>query len=406
MGVTNTPAGSPSAGDEEVDEIADKPIVADPVSSTGTDANAASSAEPSDAVGDRDAEKQPTALDALKAKLVKPEPADSEPAEVADEVPAEEPVAGEVDEAAATATDETPPEDTAEVDDGLHGFSEREITHPSNKGMVARIRDLAKRVKTSEQNVREAEPIKERGEFLRDFEAQQGLEPEEVVAALHLSAAFKRGDPKALESLDAAAAQLRADLGLPDPVAAAPAAVEPFQGVLPQEYADMVSALGIPEADVRLMLALLKQHKAPKLATPPAAVRPAPRPLARPAAAAPDAAYQARIATAANETVLEYLETQKVPKAKAREHVEKHLSKYLAPLAPGGQISRIPPEDRLRLTKIAQQKHILAVAKVRAAARAQAPPVLSTSTSAAPASSTSKPKTDLDKLKARMVAKR
>jgi hypothetical protein len=411
MGVTKTPAGSPSAGDEEVDDVADQAAVTDPVSSTGTDDKATSSVESSDAVGDRDATKQPTALDALKAKLVK-EPTDADPAEIADDV-AEEPVAAEDADEVHGDVPHTEPEvltlDAADPeDDPLHGFTEREVKHPSNKGMVTRIRDLAADRKKLKQQVQEIEPVKQAGEFLTKFQADNDLTPEESVAALALSAAFKRGDPRALESLEAATAQLRADLGVPDPVQAAPAPVEPFRGALSQEYADMVTVLGIPEADVRLMHALLSRHKtAPPPAAKPVAARPAPRPIAR-QPAPPDNAHNVKIATAANETVLDYLETQKVSKDKASEHIQKHLWKYLTPLAPGGDPARIPAEDRLRLVTIAQQKHILAVAKLRAAERAKNPQALSstTSTAAAPNAQSSKPKSELDKLKARMVAKR
>lgn len=406
MALQRAPAESPTAGDEELVETADQPVSDAPESSAGTDDNTASSAESDAAPSERVVEKPPTALDKLRAKLVAKAPEDAPPAEIADADLPETTSEPEVEPAEAEAqaeTEETAPDETAD-DDPLHGFTEKEVKHPSNKGMVTRIRDLALERKKLKQTVQDLEPIREAGQFLTKFQADAGLDAGEVVSALELSAAFKRGDPKALEALEAAAAQLRTDLGMPDPVREP--ALAPLQGVLSQDYKDMIEVLGVPEADVRLFAALQAKLKAPPA---PAAARPQPRPAQRPAAPLVPQVDRARLQqlqVAANETVLDYLETVKVARDKASEHMAKNLWPYLKPLSPGQDPSKIPPEERLRLVQIAQQKHTLARAKAAAVERAKnPPPPKSTSTTAAPASP-STPRTALDQLKLKMTGKR
>ena len=190
---------------------------------------------------------------------------------------------------------------------------------------------------------------------------------------------------------------------MPDP--AQDSAIEPVKGALAQEYQDMVSVLGFPEAEVRQFAALQAKLKA----TPaPAAVRPQPMPVQRPAApAAPQIDRQRlqQLQVAANETVLDYLETVKVPRDKAVDHMQKNLWSYLKPLSPGGDPKRIPPEERLRLVQLAQQKHQLARAKAAAIERAKNPPPPKSTTATTASTTTAKPRTELEKLRAKMVGR-
>lgn len=410
-------ASSPAAEqDEKLDEVDGQVNEAQAESSTANDDQSDSSPEREDQRGDADSAKVPTELDELRAKLTKAEPeAEAEDEDEDGDKPTEtdsddkEDGDGESEDATVDETNG----DKSKGDD--HADDDNEIGKDFLKKLPKEQRDevgkhFARELKSRIEKKIERHPDLQAGRFLRTVQAKHGLEQEEVVASLALSAAYKAGDPRAVTALEAHADQLRAELQMP---ARGGDSVEPFKGALPPEFADMVSVLGMEEDDVRLMCASLKAHKEAPAKKQAQATRREERetqPTRRqPQVPVTVAGFRQDETAAADDAVADFL-TSKGVDEKALKTVMGDLIPFMnkrAPLNPttGKPDHRfIEPENRVKAVQIAHQRYVIDKANKLAETKRKAGP--GTTGSAPPVrtgSSTSASKNPLAALRQKLV---
>lgn len=262
---TATPAASGAPAPAKTDAT---PAPDDPVKAAIARLARDPSVQPRDEQGRFTVAEQIAADAAKAAAKAAGKPAAAAPAKPATTAPAAKP-------ATTTAAAPGPGVDT----DPYHGFDERE--RAALKGRTQeRIEDLHRRWRAAETARLELEkagpPADEFAQLVKEHKLEDDagfVQPENLAVLVKAEAAVMRSMMalqqnrrpiptdiqfvgKFFEEMDA----VRAQLGLA-PRPAAPAEIRPFAGELPQEAKDLVEVYGLPEADVRLLVAL-KARKA------------------------------------------------------------------------------------------------------------------------------------------------
>lgn len=374
-------ASSPAADQDEknTDEVDGQVDGSQSESSTDNDAQPESSTGRDDQPGNADDAKTPTPLDELRGELTKAQPeAKAEDEEEEGDEPTEPKTEDRDDDQGESedAEGDEPEGDESEGDEPEDDDEDSEKSKDFLKTLPKESRDavgrhIASTLKARVEEKIERHPAIKAGKFLETMRTKHGLDEDEVVASLVLSAAFKAGDPRAVKAMDDHADYLREQLKMPARVVEAPAVV-PFVGALPPEFADMVTMLGFEEKDVRFLCAALKQHKEP------APAKPAPQaPVERQERQIRQVQQQPELTpggfhvedtAAADDAVREFLLSKGV-KAVELKKVWGELTPILeqrAPVNPATgkpDVRFIDPERRLKAVQIAHQRLVIAQAK-------------------------------------------
>lgn len=377
--------------DDELDLDGGQPSEKEPDPSPGNDEQTpAPSAEADPKAGEPKDEKKPTPLDELRQSLTKSAKTEEEPKDedgdepATDEGDTEEPPADGEDKPNKAAKSKP---DADDADSPFKGFTPDERNALGRKAS-ARIVELNTKTKAISEEAKKNEPFVKAGRYFEGIRAKSGMSVDDAVGAIELQHQYLRGDPAAIETLDAAADALRAALKMPARISDAPesADIAPFVGALPQEFEDMVRHLGMDETRVRMIAAFEKQQSEPKKEKPVAPKAPVtPQPVQRQQEFQPArtsthvAGFNDDEVAAADAACADLLRLKGVTDDKLGKVMER-LIPLMAEKAPTNPKTGKPdhrfiaPERRVKAMQIAHQRLVIADAAKAAEAKRRAVP--------------------------------
>lgn len=271
-----------------------------------------------------------------------PAPTDGETSDDAGDDAPDDTDDDESDDADGDDTDSGDGDDTADGDEPDAEEDDR-IPDEDFKKLSRRARKRIHRLNRWKKENREFAQV---GQFVETFMSQNQVDADEFNFLLQTTAAMKRNDPRAVETLEQLATNLRKELNLPPPQPKTPQRLKPLEGDLPQAYQDLVEIHGLDEKRVRLWAAAEQAAVAPP---PP----PEPEPPRQPQAPAPEVQMQERLA---NVAIARWLEGKGVPQDQVVAYVQKTLGPELVQFSTNGQLSGIPLNMREQAVKLAYER--------------------------------------------------